>query len=178
MKKQNLLPAIVLTTICLVTAALLAAVNLLTAPVVEKNEKEALRKSLAEALPAASAFDELSAGGLSTEHTEIVSVYKDTAGAGFVVIATTKKGYTGKPITLSVGVDSDGKVVNVIVTNSSETKNTAAIDAYPSAFTGKGADEADRVELVSGVTYTSRAYRTAISDALAAVAKAGKGEGK
>ena len=57
--KQNILPVVVLGTICLVVAALLGAVNTITAPVIEDAKNQAANEALLVVLPEGKTFDEI-----------------------------------------------------------------------------------------------------------------------
>ena len=59
--KNNIKSIIVLPVICLVVAALLAAVNFITAPVIEKNAILAAQESLRVVLPDSGEFKEVAA---------------------------------------------------------------------------------------------------------------------
>ena len=53
MKKSNLMPSLVLGCICLVVALLLSAVNMVTAPVIQKLQNDKAAASFTEVLPGA-----------------------------------------------------------------------------------------------------------------------------
>lgn len=173
LKKENVMPIVVLTCICIVVAVALATVNLFTAPLVRAAEEEALRASLTVALPNATEFEEITLPEAGVADT-VRAVYRDQGGSGYVVSLITKKGYTGKPIAMTVGVDNNGAVTRAIVTATSESKITKEITAYPDRFAGLSADEVAAVDEVAGVTFTAKAYKDAIADAIAVVALLGK----
>ncbi len=162
-KKSNLMPVIVLAAICLVVAALMGLVNMITAPIVEEAEKKAVAESLVIVMP----------DGLFTEQKipdgapeTVKSLYKEDNGMGHVVILETTKGYTGQPIGLTVGVDPEGKITGVKITKTSETKTNDEMEAFPDKLVGLKPSEVLAVDLVSGVTYSSRAVKNAVNDAL------------
>lgn len=165
MKKSNLLPAIVLSSICVVVALLLAVVNTFTAPEIAKNKKEKEIKALQEVLPAGTYFDPI----------DITDAYPDviTGGyksdAGFVFKAEVK-GY--KPgLTIMVGVDNEGKIAGVKHTASKETFGVES--ELNSAYTEKK-DSLESLEMIlsasasKGAPMTAGAYYTAIDAALEA----------
>ncbi len=168
MKRKNLMPAIVLTSICVITALLLALVNMFTAPVIEEANFAAMKASLKEVMPNGDFDpepDELSENAPET----VKSVYTDKNGGGKVVILVTNKGYTGKEIGITVGVDNDGKIINLKITKNEESIVPPALKpggSYGDSYIGIGADEID--ELVTGATvkYTESAIKGAVNDAL------------
>ena len=165
MKKDNLKSIIVLTAICLVVSALLAAINYVTKPIIEKNAFLKENASLAEVLPGAKDFEE---ADMPSDAAECVTgIYKESGGAGYAVTISTTSAYSGAPMTFTLGVGTDGKVTGIVMTNYSETKDFGA--EYPESYIGVDADSAEDVDLVSGVTYSSTAFRNAVKGALDAV---------
>ena len=158
-------PFIVLVCICLVAAGLLAFIHKVTAPVIEENalaQAEATRK---EVLPSATAFEEIAL----TDTMEVDSIYKDAGGSGYVVTASVY-GYHGD-VTVTIGFDSDRKILALSADVSSETSGVgtkAGQDAYLSKYIGLS-EGAENVDLISGATYSSNAVRTAVENAIAAL---------
>lgn len=151
---------VVLFSICLVVSVLLALVNFITAPVIEESKKAEIRKSLIVVLPDAEDFEEFT---LTEEIPETVtSIYKDTAGTGYAITLATKSQYSEDYMLITVGIDSSLLIKNVVITAYSDSKSLP--EAYPSTYIGKDATLAG-ADLVSGVTYSSRAFKEAIADA-------------
>ena len=177
MKKSNLLPAIVLSSICVVVALLLAVVNTFTAPEIAKNKKEKEIKALQEVLPAGTYFDPI----------EITDAYPDVIAGGYksdagFVFKAEVKGY--KPgLTIMVGVDNEGKIAGVKHTASKET--FGAENELNSAYTEKK-DSSESLEMIlsasasKGAPLTSKAYYQAVNSALEAalIASGNKAEEK
>ncbi len=167
MKKQNIMPIAVLTVICLAVALLLGAVNMLTAPVIEKMEEQKKYDSLRKVLDGEfSELEELPEGAPDT----VTAMYEVKEGGklkGNVVLVEVK-GYAGT-ISMTVGVLADGSVTKVIVTDESETKKTGGIESYPDKFEGVSSDGLAAVDLISGVTVTSGAIKGGVIDAVNAV---------
>lgn len=161
MTKKNLLPIIVLTSICLIVAALLGVTNMLTEKKIEQNKIDKISKSLEEVMP----------GGLFSDPEEIpegapetvTAIYKELNGKGHVITLETNKGYEGKLISLTVGVSMDKTITGVVITEYDQTKS---VGKYPESFVGMQANKVSGAEIVSGVTYSSEAIRNAINDAL------------
>ena len=165
--KKNAAPVIVLTVICLIVAALLGATNMLTAPIIAEVEREKIASSLVEAFPGGSFGD---AKELPEDAPETVrAIYPEANGKGHVVTLITTKGFTGQEIGLSVGVDTEGKVVGVVITAYNDSLGKSAMNGAVENFKGVGNDGIDDVDLVAGVTYSSNAVRGAVKDALAAL---------
>ncbi len=166
MKKQNIMPVAVLTVICLVVALLLAAVNMLTAPVITEREEQKKYDSLREVLDGT--FEETQIP--DTAAKTVTAMYKVNDGdtlKGYVITLEVK-GYGG-PISMTVGVLSDGTVNKVVITNESESHGKAGMEDYPDKFSGVAADDVPSVELFTGATVTSAAIRSGVSDAVNAV---------
>ena len=153
-----------LVVICLVVTLALSAVNFVTAPVIAENNAKAVQGSFAEALPGADGFEELEPSADAPE--TIKGIYKENNGLGYVVILETSSQYSESPMGITVGIGTDGIIKNIVLTNYAETKNFG--DDYPASYIGQ--DSAlSGVELVSGVTYSSTAFRNAVTDAYTAL---------
>lgn len=158
--KENVKSVVVLTAICLVVAALLAVTNFYTAPVIEANKAAAATGSLAEVIPGAAGFEEveLPADAPAT----VKSLYKETSGLGYVMLLETTSSYSASPMAITVGFGADSKISGVLVTNYQESKDFGA--DYPATYVGQ--DSAlGGVDTVAGVTYSSKAFKDAITDA-------------
>ena len=152
-------PVVVLVVICLVASALLGFTNAKTAPVIEENiriEAENTRKAV---LPEASEFTEL----------EVSAELADN-GTGYVVTAE-KTGYGGA-VTVTVGFDTEGKILCVKANVSTETQGVGSKvgeESMLKKFEGLSGDVSD-VVLKSGATFTSNAVREGVQAACAAIA--------
>ncbi len=171
MKKENITPITVLTSICITVAILLALVNMITAPVIDANTERAEQESLIEVMPGADAFDEVKVDGAPET---VSAVYKERSGLGHVVLVKISTDYTqGIPMSITVGIGTDGKITGIKLTAYSESKD---FGKYPESFIGLDAEGAADVDTVTGVTYSSRAFKTAVADAFKAVILAEGGE--
>ncbi len=168
--KKNLMPAIVLGAICLIVAALLAVINIFTAPKIEEQERLARTASLRAVFggdASGADFDEPMTDLPSFGNDSYVTaVYKEKSGMGYAVLLTVPKGYEGE-IGLTVGVDMNGKVTGVEITKYNDTVGKDKMPEAVKNFIGK--TSAEDVDLVSGATYSSTAVRKAVGDALSAV---------
>ena len=163
MKKETIMPIAVLTVICVIVAALLGAVNLLTRDKIAENALKKEQASLIEVMPDASTFEEIEKP--QDAPATVKTVYRETKGLGYVFIMVAEKtDYSSGDMTISVGI-SDGKIVGSKITSYSESKDLGKT-TYPEKYVGKTDADYEKVELVSGVTFSSTAFRNAIGDAL------------
>lgn len=158
------MPSLVLGIICIAVALLLAVVNLVTAQEIEDRKIESVSKSLRIVIPDGNFSDSEPIPHDAPD--TVTGIYKDINGKGTVVTLSTDKGYTGNPILITVGVDNEGKIIKAVVTSTQETKTNDEMDAYPDKFTGSTGSSIDAIDTVAGVTYSSKAVKGAIRDAL------------
>ena len=131
---KNLKSIIVLPAICLCVAAILAAVNFITAPVIERNALIAEQESLRVVLPDSEIFKELELS--ENMPATVTGIYEEESGKGYAVTIETKSSYSQNPMTFTIGIDTEGKITGVEITNYSETKD---FGAYPETFVDKDA---------------------------------------
>ena len=171
--KKTLMPIIVLVSICVAVAALLGAVNMLTAPKIEENALKAEQEALFEVMTAEKdGFEEQK--DLEGLPSTVKAVYKAKGGSGYVVSLATTSSYSSGDMTFVMGVDNDGKIVGIKLNSYFESKDFGK-QTYPEKFVGKELSDYNGVAAVSGVTYSSNAFKSAIGDAFVAVGIA-KGE--
>jgi len=168
LKKDFVLPILVLSAICLVVSGALAFGNAVTAPLIEKAAEERAQEAMRGVLPLADAFIPQEAEGLPDSATE---VYRAANGAGFI-FTVTPRGYGGE-ITLLCGIDPEGKIVGTAVLEHTETQGlgTVVFERKSPEYVGKTEDGIDGIDAVSGATITSNAYKAGIRDAFAAFNK-------
>ena len=164
------MPVAVLTVICVVVAILLAVVNHFTAPEIAKNAERKVNESLYAVLDGADGFDEIkNLDEYEGKPKTVVAAHKDKGGSGYVIVLETSTSYTsGAAMSITVGIGTDGAVKGATVTSYSETKDFGK-ETYPKTFVGLTSDDIDTSNgdlLVSGVTYSSKAFKAAIKDAL------------
>ena len=170
---KNVRGVLTLFAICAVVALMLAVTNFITAPIIAENEEKAFQQSMLEVLPGGENFEKLDVSGYDLPDS-ITEVYTEVGG-GYVFKIETK-GYS-KGLVIMCGVDADGKVTGTKSISNSETPSIggAAIKRIAALFVGKTYADVDSVELISGATKTTAAYRAAIKDALAAAEIIGNG---
>lgn len=161
------LPIGVLLLICVVASALLAYTNSVTAPIIAASEEEAARQARIAVLPEADGFEELQVDGLPET---VTGVYEATNGVGYVFMLTAD-GYGGRDtLSITCGIDSEGKITDTQVLSHSETVGLGSKitgDDFRSQFVGKDAS-LEGVDIISGATFSSNYYINAIRDAFTA----------
>lgn len=163
------LPILILTLICLVTSGLLAAINHVTAPIIEETEAAIAAEARKEVLPEADDFTkldvELPDGSFVTE------CYEANNGAGYVFMITCN-GYGGKnTMKLICGVDAEGTIVSTKTLQHAETAGLGSKtteDGFRGQFTGKNAGTLAEVDTIGGATFSSNYYIEGITSALEA----------
>ena len=155
-----------LTVISLVVALLLGLVNGVTKDKIAAIEAEKTRK---EVLPAASEFTELE-GSEELKANGVTGIFEGDNGTGYVVTAE-KTGYGGA-VVVTVGFDTEGKILSVKANVSTETQGVGSKVGEASMlekFEGLSGDVSG-VTLKTGATFTSNAVRDGVQAACAAVA--------
>ena len=164
-KKDFVMPIVVLTAICLVITALLAVTHSFTSSVIAKAAQERAEAARAEIIPEADGFELVETEGLPATVEE---VYKATNDTGYIFMLSTI-GYGGE-MKLICGIDNDGKIINVKTLEHKETKgmgSKTAEDPFRSQFVGKD-ENLKGVDSITGATISSKAYLGAIADAFTA----------
>ena len=134
------------------------AVNKLTAPIVEAKAK----RQLGDAVQIYDAADP-AASALSVTADAVKSVYRDDTKQLYTLDLSTSEGYSHGPIDLKLTVDYEGKIADLQLVQNSDDKDLG--EAFLPSFSGQ--DSAlGGVELVAGVTFSSSAIRSAVSDGM------------
>ncbi len=164
MKKKNIMPVAVLTVICLVVALLLAAVNMLTAPIISEREEQKKYDSLREVMDGEFAPVEPLPDSAAESVTSMFKVSEAGVQKGYVLTLEVK-GYAST-ISVTVGVLNDGSVTKAVVTNEGETHGKGGMDSYTDKFEGLASDKVANVETFTGATVSSTAIKGAVIDAV------------
>lgn len=163
--KECIRPVLTLVIICLVVGGVLGLVNYVTAPAIAANEEKAALETYSAVLPDADSFTELELPGIEG----VSAVLKADNGAGYVVMASAR-GYGGE-VPAAVSFDSEGNIIDVIMTDNNETPGLGqkVVDpAFYSQFSGMTAEEIalEDIDAISGATISSRASVNAINRAI------------
>lgn len=146
---------------------ILLLLNMLTSPIIEKNNQKGELEPLFAVMPGAENFTLIT---LNNTPDTVKSIYEETSGKGYVIRSATNKGFTGNYISLTVGISKEGKIVGITLDEYPETKDFGS--DYPLTFLG--ADSTlSTTEIVAGVTYSSSAFRNAVADAFSVLAENG-----
>lgn len=169
MKSDSIKSIIVLGSICLVVAVLLSSVNYITAPIIKESANTAVMESLKEVLPDATDFEEVSLPEGAPE--TVTGIFKDNGGSGYAVTLSTSSSYSQSPLTFTLGVGADGKIVAIKITNYAETKD---FGEYPGSFIGSDSALAGvNEDLATGATYSATAFKNAVADAMGVLVSLG-----
>lgn len=162
--KKNIMPTLVLGSICIIVALMLSLINSVTAPIIEEAQNAAANEALLVVLPGGKDFEEITLD--DTYPASITKGYK--ADGGFVFQASV----TGKSsgLIILIGIDTEGKVVGTEVIADQETDSYdanvfPAVQGTDGAYKGMDLDNFTPY-LVSGATLTSKAYSEAVKAAL------------
>ena len=172
MKKNStwndlLKPVVVLTVICIVVSAALAAVNGITAPIIAEAAAKAADANRFELLPEADGFEaiEVAVDGVTEMH-------KATNGAGYVISAQGN-GYGGNgSVKVMFAYDNEGNITNVkVVDCSAETPGIGDKIVKEAWFTEQfiglngEAKKGENVDTITGTTISSGAFINAANAA-------------
>ena len=158
--------------IAIVVAALLALVNRITAPIIQRANDQKTQNAIALVLP----------GGYDTEITDFTDetglVSKVYKGANGYALEVKPAGFDNT-ITMMVGVDFDGKILGISVVSHTETAGLGAVAAASTSagegFRGQFVDQSGsvsvskdggQIEAITGATITSRAICVGVNAAL------------
>ena len=120
----------ILCVICLVSSFILAYMNNVTKPIIEKQEQIASDNSRKEILPEADKFEKLeisNAEKTAVEEAKVVEVFKATKDGNKVgyTFKALPKGYGGE-VEVFVGISNDGNITGVKVGRHNETPGLGA----------------------------------------------------
>ncbi len=129
--REYVYPVVILVVICVVTTALLAITNFVSAPVIEKNQEASATATRKELLTDADSFTSVDTDLQTSEDqsAKVTEVYQADNGSGYVITVVTKS--FGGDLTMMVGLSSDGAITGVKVTDSSDTPGVGSKDAQP-----------------------------------------------
>ena len=167
--KQTGKAIVVLVALFAVFAVAMFGLNFVTGPMIEANNASQAYGPLFAVMPEADDFEPIYMADGSVVSTlvevpeTVKAVYKETSGLGYALKMATTKGYTGNPIELTFGVNTEGKISGIQLDAYPESKDFGA--EYPGTFVGQDSTLAG-VQIVSGCTYSSVAFRDAVADGM------------
>lgn len=169
--KNKLMPTIVLSSICIIVALLLATVNYFTAPIIKEAQEAKVQATLSKVLNDGKNFVEIPLDSLPES---VIKAYTEDGGG--YVFQIEVKGY--KPgLMIMCGVTNEGKISGCEVIESNETMNVE--NSLGSKYVGKDLESVKgKPEIVSSSTLTSEAYYSAVEAALSSFEILKNKEGK
>lgn len=164
--------------ICVVVALLLGFTNAATDPIITQMQEERTNAAMAQVLPA------LEYTPMETDAEGVTALYEAMSSGTSVgyVAEVTSNGFGGA-IQMVIGIDKEGRITGVTVTENSETPNVGSKVVGNQSVLDRfiGMSQADgeitvnsgtnRFDGVSGATVSSRAVTAGVNMALAAVAQ-------
>lgn len=181
MKKNNILPmlmpAIVLTSISVIIAGILAVTNNFTAPVIAKNSEKATNDALSVVVPSALEFKIVEKDEESTNENDIYIAYSDDGKETGYAVSVSPLGFGGN-IDIIVGFSLDKTITGVEIVNSSETPGLGSkasdkefkeqfLDKKPPLNVVKNEKAGENtISAISGATITSKAVTSGINTAM------------
>lgn len=172
--KKYTITALVLTLIAGVCAALIAAMNILTSPIVKKNNDEKKAKLCQEVASTYDATNEktkvITDGFSSSSLKELILAY-DSAGNPVGYIYTAKGSNAYGEIELLIGITEDYKLSGVrFITNGQSFSSEAATHLntqYKPNMVETDVDDLDltKSDVTAGATYASKLIRSLVKSA-------------
>lgn len=179
--KQYTAPVIVLVAICFFVSLALAFVYKVANPVIEANAEASAIASRQELLPEADDFTDVSTDDMATSSdgkAQVTEAYQANNGAGYVfTVETTSFGGT---LTMMVGMDSEGAITGVKVTDHSDTAGVGTknfTDDYLGQYVGltslnsEDVKKDGTIQYISGASVTGTALQKGVAAALAEYAE-------
>ena len=166
MKKDFVMPILVLALICLVISGALALTNNVTEPIIA--DAAAGREDAAryEIIPQADSFDEIvGTDGLAAPVRQVYEATKNGERVGYIFMVT-ESGYGGD-VKIICGINNEGRLIRSKVLEHSETKGLGSKieeDWFTLQFDGTDSSFRD-IDAISGATKSTNAYVNAIRHA-------------
>ena len=174
--KEYISPILVLVIICFVTTFLLAFTYGVTAPIIAENTAKAASEARMELLPEGDNFSDAGADLFVLEEGKVYATEVYTADNGAGMVVTVKTNSYGGVLTAMVGINSNGEITGVKVTDHADTPGVGTKAQDPShlqqyvGLTELGStkikDHADSVVEVTGASVSSGAIHKAVYCAL------------
>jgi len=162
-KKDFIMPLVVLSAICLLISGALAITNSVTEPIITQAAAERARDAMMRILPDAAGFEPLEAEGLPRS---VTSVYGTTNDVGFIFMVSVN-GYGGE-MRLICGIDPQGRIIMTETLSHTETAGIAdPVFNMQHRYVGLDSN-LEGIDAISGATITFNAYRNGIQDAFIA----------
>jgi electron transport complex protein RnfG len=174
--KEYFSPILVLVIICFVVTFLLAFVYGITKPIIDENTAKAASEARMELLKDADNFSDSGADLFVLEDGKVYAVDCYTADNGAGMVVTVKSNSYGGLLTAMVGIDKDGAVTGVKITEHADTPGVgtkAQAEGHLGQYAGHTElgsdtikDHADDIVEVTGASVSSGAIHKAVYCAL------------
>ena len=156
--------------------------NFYTGPLVEANQAGDALAPLLAVMPEGSSFSgdaliydaaDAASSALTDVSAQVLKIYQEANGGGFAVQCQTEGNYSGDPMSLTFGVDAEGKLTGVQIDNYTDSIDVRTKDEnFLPSFVGQDSTLAD-VNLVAGCTFSSTSIRSAVQVGMEALASNG-----
>lgn len=176
--RDKLAPTIVLFAICVAVTVALSSTYGITSPVIAANQKAAEDAARIEVLPEGENFAEYD--GELKEGVRKCFIAGNKKG---IAVTSEYKGFGGA-VTVMTGIDADGRITGVKVTDHAETPGLGTKAADPaylkqylnvSELEGGHINNDTEIDAVTGATITSNAVYCSVDEALAQFGECGGG---
>ena len=165
---------VVLTAISLITALLLGAVNMITAPQIALNTEKKTAEAMQKVLPTEDGV--YTPVEYTGEDSTVQAVYQ-AGDAGYVVQVKPATSFSGTFVVM-VGVGSDGACTGISIVETSGLGSNAGKPDWQAQFVGQSGKvsvtkDGGEINALTGATITSRGVCESVTSALAAAASLG-----
>ncbi len=159
--REYVYPVVILVVISVITTALLAITNYISSSIIAANQEASATATRQELLPKADSFTAAEGEYLASDDqsAEVSEVYAADNGAGYVITVVTKS--FGGDLTMMVGLDADGTITGVEVTDHSDTPGVGSKDMQPeylAQYDGLSELTSDDVKKETSVTSDGNAF--------------------
>lgn len=176
MNKEQIVPVVTLSLICLFVSGALAVGNVFTKPVIEAAAEERAAEARKMIIPEAEDFERLEIADLPRT---VAEVFRATNGMGYIFTISVMGYDSQNPIRFIIGIDPDGSIIRTQVLGHMETKGlgTRVFDeSHAGLYWGNTRSGIEGINAIAGVTITSNAFKNGIRDAFAAFEIVKEGE--
>jgi electron transport complex protein RnfG len=174
--KEYISPVLVLVVICFAVTFLLAFTYGITKPIIDENTAKAASEARKELLSDADNFTDSGAELVELEPGKVYAVDAYVADNGAGMVVTVKSNSYGGLLTAMVGIDKDGAITGVKITEHADTPGVGTkaqdpkhLDQYKGLTelaSENIKDHADSVHEVTGASVSSGAVHKAVCCAL------------
>ncbi len=162
-KESFAAPVVVLSAICLVVSLALAFTYKVANPIIVRNTEAAAKAARQQLLPAADNFslvEDAELQGSEDGKAAVAEIYTADNGTGYVMTVNTTS--FGGALTMMVGIDAEGALTGVKVTEHADTPGVGTKDMEPgylgqysglTALTSAGNVKKEAAQLAAGGTF-------------------------